>query len=123
VWVTPPPAIPVRPTLIILIANAMPAAKPLIRCFSGISALTCHFRHDKNNTMSPLTTEASLETISRMLDELDEPRIVITEQFEILHANPAYQALYGQVVGQRCHAASTAITGPAMKKASPARCR
>jgi PAS domain-containing protein len=47
--------------------------------------------------MSPLTTEASLETISRMLDELDEPRIVITEQFEILHANPAYQALYGQV--------------------------
>jgi hypothetical protein len=27
------------------------------------------------------------------------------------------------VVGQRCHAASTAITGPAMKRASPARCR
>jgi PAS domain-containing protein len=47
--------------------------------------------------MSPLTSEASLETISRMLDELDEPRIVITEQFEILHANPAYQALYGKV--------------------------
>ncbi|WP_374557002.1 sigma-54 interaction domain-containing protein [Aquitalea pelogenes] len=62
--------------------------------------------------MSPLTTEASLDTISRMLDELDEPRIVITEQFEILHANPAYQALYGQVVGQRCHAASHGYQRP-----------
>ncbi|BBF85116.1 flagellar regulatory protein FleQ [Aquitalea magnusonii] len=62
--------------------------------------------------MSPLTTAASLDTISRMLDELDEPRIVITEQFEILHANPAYQALYGQVVGQRCHAASHGYQRP-----------
>jgi PAS domain-containing protein len=87
-------------------------------------ALTCHFCHDKNNTMSPLTNEASLETISRMLDELDEPRIVITEQFEILHANPAYQALYGKEVtvgaAMRCR---TATAGPAMKKANPARCR
>jgi PAS domain-containing protein len=100
----------------------MPASKPVFTLIFGICALTCHFCHDKNNTMSPLTNEASLETISRMLDELDEPRIVITEQFEILHANPAYQALYGKeaAAAMRCRMATA---GPAMKRANPARCR
>jgi transcriptional regulator with PAS, ATPase and Fis domain len=63
--------------------------------------------------MSPLTNEASLETISRMLDELDEPRIVITEQFDILHANPSYQAMYGKdVTGRPCYAVSHGYRRP-----------
>ncbi|MBV8680820.1 MAG: sigma 54-interacting transcriptional regulator [Aquitalea sp.] len=63
--------------------------------------------------MSPLSHESSLDTISRMLDELGEPRIVITEQFEILHANPAYHAAYGTAaIGRPCYEVSHGYRRP-----------
>jgi two-component system, NtrC family, response regulator HydG len=63
--------------------------------------------------MSPLSSEASLDTISRMLDELSEPRIVITEHFEILHANQAYRAAYGaEAPGRHCYEVSHGYQRP-----------
>lgn len=63
--------------------------------------------------MSPLTSESSLATISRMLDAIDEPRIAITEDFRILHANPAYRAAYGEEpTGKYCYEVSHGYARP-----------
>lgn len=48
-----------------------------------------------------------------MLDAVPEPRIVITPDYIIRHANPAYRATYGEAaVGEACYAVSHGYTHP-----------
>lgn len=63
--------------------------------------------------MSPIQPQSTLATIAAMLDAVPDPRIVITPDYTIRHANPAYRAAYGDdAVGRACFAVSHGYARP-----------
>ena len=63
--------------------------------------------------MSPIPPQSTLATIAAMLDAVPDPRIVITPDYTIRHANPAYRAAYGDdAVGRACFAVSHGYARP-----------